>query len=127
MTPQERLDKTEEVLHVVLEQIKEAEPGSKEQLTSAQVYDTLNKQLIDEQKLAFAADDQEYKKNVDDQEYSDNFKDKKWKRKMEVAGLVTSVAVPVISLATVLVAETTNVFTRLASKSIVSKVLNFKK
>ena len=127
MTPQERLDKTEEVLHIVLDQIKSAEAGSKEQLTSAQIYDTLNKQLIDEQKLAFENDNTEYKKNVDDQDYRDNYMDKKWKRKMEVAGLITSIAVPVVSLATVLVAETTNVFTRLASKSIVSKVLNFKK
>lgn len=127
MMTQERLDKTEEVLFNVLNQIESADLGSKEQMGAVQVYETLNRTLIDEQKLAFELDDSEYKKDFDDFKCGEENKEKKWRHKMDIATLAASVAVPTLGLVTVLIAETTNVFTRLASKSIVSKVLNFKK
>lgn len=127
MMTQERLDKTEEVLFNVLNQIESADFGSKEQMGAAQVYETLNRTLIEEQKLATDHNESEYKKDLDDQEYREEFKEKKWRHKMDIATLAASVAVPTLGLVTVLIAETTNVFTRLASKNIVSKVLNFKK
>lgn len=111
MLTEDLLLKMGDNMEMILDQLKEAEPGSKEQLQLAQIFKELNAVQIENENIeiefnkAEAAEIEAAKKREADE------KEKNWKHKADILGIVVPAGTALLGLGAVLLFEVKDVIT----------------
>lgn len=123
MLTEELLMKMGDNMEMVLDQMKDAEPGSKEQLTLAEVYAKLNAVQIENENIAFNFNKQEAADEEAAKKHEEDVKEKKWRHKMDVLGIAVPAGTSLFGLGAVLVYEMRNVITSKAGMRWLGKII----
>ena len=119
------VEKLDETIGLIREQIEAGEPGSNEQLRSAQIYSTLNDVMAKVTEQEFEIDRREDDKEKESIKMTEDQKDKKWQHGLKIAEIVLPVAGGVAALCLGLNFEKTNTIVSGLVKTVSSKVIKF--
>ena len=121
----EAVEKLGDTMELVRGQIEAGEPGSNEQLRSAQIYDILHNVECKVQEQAFKIDDNSHNDALEEIKRADEAKEKKWQHGIKIAEIVLPVAGGVAALCLGLNFEKTNTIVSGLVKTVSSKVIKF--
>ena len=124
MMDEEMIYKVADTMNNILDQINAAEPGSKEQLQLVQMFETLYGTTDKEERTSFEIDKWHEDKKLTKEKAVEEVEERKKRRRIDIANIAVPAGISITGLVITLIAETTNVFTRMASKNWIGKVLN---